>query len=81
MYITIELLVKVEPHQAENDANEGEHPGSDIHDKRPSPRPPSSVYLPFKVKSSDKFPSIPGVNMNRLRQSGEDLHVNSSTSM
>lgn len=62
MYITIELPFKVEPHQGDYYAHEGEHPGGDIHDKRPSPRPPSSVDLPFKIKSSDKFPSNPGVD-------------------
>lgn len=64
MYITIELPFKVESHQADYEADESEHPGGDIHDKGPSPWPPSSVNLPFKVKSSNKFPSNPGVNGN-----------------
>lgn len=64
MYITIELPSKVESHQADYEADESEHPGGDIHDKRPSPWPPSSVDLPFKVKSRKKFPSNPGVNGN-----------------
>lgn len=61
MYITIILPFKVESHQADYDAEESEHPGGDIHDERPSPRPPSSVDLPFKVKSGNEFPSNPGV--------------------
>jgi hypothetical protein len=64
MYITIELPFNVESHQAGDEADESEHPGGDIHDKRPSPRPPSSVDLPFKVKRGDKFPSNPGINGN-----------------
>ena len=62
MYITIELPFKVESHQAGYEAGESEHPGGDIHNKRPSPRPPSSVDLQFKVESSHKFPSNTGVN-------------------
>jgi hypothetical protein len=57
MYITIEEPCNVECHQAENDANEGQYPCGDIHDKRPIAWPLSGVHLPFKVKSSDKFPS------------------------
>jgi hypothetical protein len=64
MYITVERPFKVESHQADYEAYESEHPGGDIHDKRPSPWPPSSVDLPFKVKSSNKFPSNPCVNEN-----------------
>jgi hypothetical protein len=64
IYITIELPVKVESHQAGYEADESEHPGDDVHDKRPSPRPPSSVDLQFKVKSGNKFPSNPGVKGN-----------------
>ena len=66
MHITIELPVKVESHQAGYEADESEHSGGDIYDKRPPPWPPSRVDLPFKVKSSDKFPSNPGVNGNDL---------------
>jgi hypothetical protein len=64
MYITVELLFKAESHQAGYEADESERPGGDIHDKRPSPRPPSSVDLQFKVESSNKFPSNTGVNGN-----------------
>lgn len=68
MYITIELPFEVESHQTDYEADESEHPGGDVDDKRPSPRPPPSVDLPFKVKSGDKFPStviqaLTGINL------------------
>jgi hypothetical protein len=81
MYITIELLLNVEPHQAGYDADESEHPGGDIHDERPSPRALSSVDLPFKAKSSDKFPPNPDVNGNGPHQRRNSLHVNPSKDM
>jgi hypothetical protein len=81
MYITIELPLNIESHQADYDADESKHPGGDIHNERPSPWPPSGVDLPFKVKSSDKFPSNPDVNGNGPRQCGNNLHVNPSTKM
>jgi hypothetical protein len=80
-YITIELPCKVEPHQAENDADEGQYPCGDIHDERPSPWPPSRVDLPFKVKSGDKFPAIPGINESDQVDVRENSHVDPSTSM
>ena len=58
MYITIEVPPNVEYHQAENGANEGQYPCGDVRDKRPFAWPLSGVHLPFKVESSDKFPSI-----------------------
>lgn len=59
MYLTVEVPCNIENNQAENDGNEGQYPCDDIHDKRPFVWPFSRVHLPFKVKSSDKFPSIP----------------------
>jgi hypothetical protein len=81
MHITIELPFKVETHQAGYEADESEHPGGYIHDKRPSPWPPSSIDLPFKVKSSEEFPSNRGVNGNCPRQRRDNSHVNPSTDM
>lgn len=82
MYITIELPFKVESHQGDYEADESEHPGGDIHDERPSPRPPSSVDLPFKVKSRDKFPSnLKASTRTDPRQRGDNSHVNPSTDM
>lgn len=80
-YITIELPCKVEPHQAEDNAGEGQHSCGDIHDKRPSPWSLSGINLPFKVKRSYKFPSIPGINGGDRPVYRENSHINPSTGM
>jgi hypothetical protein len=58
LYITVIFAYNVEFQKAENDGVKGQHPCEEIHDKGPSPWPPSRVHFPLEIKSSNVFPSI-----------------------
>jgi hypothetical protein len=62
MHFTVDWQSKIESHQTDNDASKGQYSYGDIHDERPSPWPPSGVDFPFKFKSSNQFPPVPGLN-------------------
>jgi hypothetical protein len=80
-YVTIEFLCKVESHEADDDADKGKHPCGDIHDKRPSPWPPTGVDLPLEIEGGEEFPSIPRYKWRRPHRRRENVQVNAGTNM
>ena len=65
MYLTVNFPCDVESHKGENNGDKGQSSCGDIHEKRPSPWPPSLVELPLEINSNDEFPSIPDVSPRR----------------